>query len=602
MNVQVKSLLERAAFFFGISKLNKSEVKNRTPCFINEEHLRIADECVTIPKRFSGKEKPKAHHVRAHHSLNAKQAATRMRKRQGRKQSLVKMSHNKAKTKSPRRRFPKLWFFILLLALVLRWMKTAVGSVTFDEILFHLSMPLRGTDSTLFVSFLQHALLPAVVIYWAVRLLLSNRDRIRAKLPQKRAADGRARKYPPVIDAGRQFIQKQYPKLVIGVFALELVMLCGRLSMGAYLVNRLQSSPWLEENSVKPTDVLLTWPEKKRNLIYIYLESMETSFMDAQSGGFYAENIIPELTELARQNVSFSDKETALGGARPMTGTTWTMGAMFAQTSGFPLKIAGDVNAMDQYATFFPGVVTLGDLTEKAGYRNILMIGSDATFGGRRNYFTQHGHYEICDRQWAADNGKIPKDYWVFWGFEDARLIQMAKEKLLETAAEDAPFNFTLLTVDTHFPNGYRCEQCLKEHGNDYMDAISCSSRQIARFVEWIRQQDFYENTTVIVTGDHLSMAAQIEQETPADYQRTVYNCFLNAAAETANTQNRLFTTTDMFPTTLAALGVQIEGERLGLGTNLFGGRPTLAEEIGYDALEKNVSRHSRYFDSLAHE
>lgn len=49
MNVQVKSLLERAAFFFGISKLNKSKVKNRTPCFINEEHLRIADECVTIP-------------------------------------------------------------------------------------------------------------------------------------------------------------------------------------------------------------------------------------------------------------------------------------------------------------------------------------------------------------------------------------------------------------------------------------------------------------------------------------------------------------------------------------------------------------------------
>ncbi len=525
-----------------------------------------------------------------------------MRKRLGRKQSLVKMSHNKAKTKSPRRRLPKLCFFILLLALVLRWMKTAVGSVTFDEILFHLSMPLRGTDSTLFVSFLQHALLPAVVIYWVVRLLLSNRDRIRAKLPLKRAADGRARKYPPVIDAGRQFIQKQYPKLVIGVFALELVMLCGRLSMGAYFVNRLQSSPWLEENSITPTDVLLTWPEKKRNLIYIYLESMETSFMDAQSGGFYAENIIPELTELARQNVSFSDKETALGGARPMTGTTWTMGAMFAQTSGFPLKIAGDVNAMDQYATFFPGVVTLGDLTEKEGYRNILMIGSDATFGGRRNYFTQHGHYEICDRQWAADNGKIPKDYWVFWGFEDARLIQMAKEKLLEAAAEDAPFNFTLLTVDTHFPNGYRCEQCLKEHGNDYMDAISCSSRQIARFVEWIRQQDFYENTTVIVTGDHLSMAAQIEQETPADYQRTVYNCFLNAAAETANTQNRLFTTTDMFPTTLAALGVQIEGERLGLGTNLFGGRPTLAEEIGYDVLEKNVSRHSRYFDSLAHE
>ena len=34
--------------------------------------------------------------------------------------------------------------------------------------------------------------------------------------------------------------------------------------------------------------------------------------------------------------------------------------------------------------------------------------------------------------------------------------------------------------------------------------------------------------------------------------------------------KNRDFSTLDFFPTTLASLGVQIEGDRLGLGTNLF--------------------------------
>ena len=177
----------------------------------------------------------------------------------------------------------------------------------------------------------------------------------------------------------------------------------------------------------------------------------------------------------------------------------------------------------------------------------------------------------------------------------------MTKEKLLEAAQSDEPFNLTMLTVDTHFPDGYRCRLCREEHETDYKDALSCSSRQIGAFVKWIQQQDFYENTTVILCGDHLTMAAEIGKDAPAGYNRTVYNCILNPAAEPEQSDGRVFTTMDMFPTTLAALGVQIEGDRLGLGTNLFSGRLTLAEEIGYDALEENVSLHSKFMDSLAH-
>lgn len=29
------------------------------------------------------------------------------------------------------------------------------------------------------------------------------------------------------------------------------------------------------------------------------------------------------------------------------------------------------------------------------------MMGSDAAFGGRKNYFTSHGDYEIDDYYWA---------------------------------------------------------------------------------------------------------------------------------------------------------------------------------------------------------
>ena len=45
------------------------------------------------------------------------------------------------------------------------------------------------------------------------------------------------------------------------------------------------------------------------------------------------------LTNLALDTIKFSNSDK-LGGAYPTTGTTWTMGGLFAQTSGLPLKLS----------------------------------------------------------------------------------------------------------------------------------------------------------------------------------------------------------------------------------------------------------------------
>lgn len=56
----------------------------------------------------------------------------------------------------------------------------------------------------------------------------------------------------------------------------------------------------------------------------------------------------------------------------------------------------------------------------------------------------------------------------------------------------------------------------------------------------------------------------------------------------------------DDFPTTLAALGVQIEGDRLGLGTNLFSEVPTLLEKYGMEELSIELGKRSHLIDRLA--
>ena len=44
-------------------------------------------------------------------------------------------------------------------------------------------------------------------------------------------------------------------------------------------------------------------------------------------------------------------------------------------------------------------------------------------------------------------------------------------------------------------------------------------------------------------------------------------------------------------------MGVTFEGERLGLGTNLFSGKETLAEQLGLEELTEQLSRHSNYYN-----
>jgi phosphoglycerol transferase len=241
--------------------------------------------------------------------------------------------------------------------------------------------------------------------------------------------------------------------------------------------------------------------------------------------------------------------------------------------------------------------VSLQDILHNQGYYQTLMVGSVSSFGGRRQYYLEHGADYVYDISTARKDGIVPKDYFVWWGMEDKYLFQYAKQELLEISQQEQPFAFTMLTVDTHHIGGYFCEYCEDVQEEQYSNVMSCSSRQVLEFVRWLQQQDFYENTTIIVTGDHLSMDnGYFERTVDENYTRRNYNCFINSAVDTTANHNRRFCALDMFPTTLAALGCTIEGDRLGLGTNLFSGKVTLIEMLGYDQFCRQLAMDSDYY------
>ena len=465
-----------------------------------------------------------------------------------------------------------------LLYFSIKWMFKTWTNLTMDELVYHMTAPLEGTNDGMIQEYLDVCAVPAILMLLLVVILF---------------IAWRTKKRWYVVMGASIIV----PIIVSGV---SVHGAWNELDVGSFVDGQSTYSSFIDDNYVDPADVALTFPEQKRNLIYIFLESMEMTYADKENGGAFDKNVIPELTELAQENEDFSGEDKELNGGYAMTGATWTMGAMFAHTSGIPLSISIDGNDMNTQEHFFAGAVTLGDILESAGYCQNLMIGSDATFGGRRLYFTEHGNYNIYDYNYASENGLIPPDYRVWWGYEDEKLFSFAKDKLTELSQQSTPFNFTMLTVDTHFEDGYPCELCTDEFGdNQYANVMACSSRQVKELVDWIQQQDFYENTTIVIAGDHPTMDKDFCEDIDEDYIRKVYTTYINPAAELETTEKRNYTTFDNFPTTLAALGVKIDGNRLGLGTNLFSSTQTLTERFGIDKMESELKKKSKMMEKL---
>lgn len=458
------------------------------------------------------------------------------------------------------------------------WGFTTWGDLNVDEIIFQLQAPLQGTGDGMIGDYLIKGFLPALIVTCIYIVCM--------------------------VKSGRRYRRNRFAACVLLLLIVSLFFIksyiWNRLDVDEWLKGQNNTSLFIQENYVDPATVKITFPEKKRNLIYIYLESMETTYADAASGGAFPENVIPELTALAQEYEDFSGDEDQLNGGICFTGTTFTTGAMFAQTTGLPLKISIGGNNMDTQSSFFPNITGLGDILENEGYHQVLMIGSDATFGGRRLFFEQHGNYEIFDYSYAKQAGLIPEDYKVFWGFEDEKLFAFAKDELLKLAEEGNPFNLTMLTVDTHFEDGYVCRLCGTEFGdNQYANVFACSNRQVVDFVHWIQEQPFYKNTTVILCGDHTTMDKDFCENVDSSYQRKTYTAFINPAVEPVIRTKRTYSTLDMFPSTLGAIGVSIEDGRLGLGTDLFSDRQTLSEEYGYEAEAAELARKSLFLENM---
>lgn len=448
------------------------------------------------------------------------------------------------------------------------WAFDYFGLSCFEQIVFHLKVPLEGANSAFIKDWFRMCLFKSLIALVIYVLILS------------------------------QIGQSFRMPIALSILTVCFIYCAIKIGLVRYLIDQFSTSDLYEKEYVDPNQTKITFPEKKRNIIHIFTESMEATYFMKEDGGNSSDDIIAPLAKLAKENISFSNSDL-LGGGNVLKGTGYTTAGIASQHGGIPLFVPLFYPAFKKGRSFYRGAKTLEDILKEEGYLQEFIIGSKAKFGGREFYFNDHGNAKIFDLDQAKKEGLLDKDYHVFWGYEDAKLFAFAKEEITKLNNCGKPWNATILTVDTHHPYGFMDEDVPHIYPDRLSNIIAMSAERIAMFIDWAKKQPWYKDTLIVISGDHTSMAAEyIHKHYDRQYERTFVNIFINSAAKTEHLKNRRFASFDMYPTIISALGARIEGGRLGLGTDLFSDKKTLLERQGKERLQKELTKRSKYYEN----
>lgn len=463
------------------------------------------------------------------------------------------------------------------------WVVRKFGEVTYEQILFHLNMPF-SSEVRMMMSYLKNTVMTGTIIAIVLLLLFCSKYKFHVKF----------------IDAFRSKVYqyRNILSLVWLVFCVIFVFFKMNVwNMITFHRYKTEASNFYEENYIIPQQTKITFPKNKPNLILIFAESIEATYASTPKHNYFNADLIPGLHQLAKENISFSDNEY-LGGSYQIDGTQWTQAGLFAQTCGAPIQLPiNDPNWFHPKNGFFPNAWCLYDILQHEGYEQSILIGSNGEFAGMDKFVETHGNQRLLDTNFYAERDGIKLSFEKTTKLLDKQVFIYAKEELDNLRTAGKPFAFTLMTLDTHYGTAkFSDDICERKYGpnNNIENVVSCSDKQISSFIEWIKEQDFYENTVVVVVGDHLTMNPRFTK----DMDRKPINIFINSPIAADKTTNRTFTPFDIYPTIVESLGAKIDGHRLGLGTSMFSDVPTLTEgKLSVEDMDINVRKKSKLYD-----
>ena len=317
-------------------------------------------------------------------------------------------------------------------------------------------------------------------------------------------------------------------------------------SMTSPSIESLQQIDWeqlgLDRNALENFDIATG---VGKNLVLVFLEGLETVYME--------ESIFPGLTPNLN---ALNAQGWQLNNLNQIEGTGWTMGGIVATLCGTPLVYESSLGGNSiMFTRFLDKATCLPDILRQADYQQVFMGGASLEFAGKGDFLKQHSFDQVLGI--AELRRELPdSSYLGAWGLFDDSLFALALQQYQRMAAAEKPFNLTLLTVDTHHPDGEPSSSCspYAEIDNSILHAVHCTDYLIGNFIEQLKQHPAYEDTVVVMVSDHLALRNNAFSLFPKGYERRLYFNVLNSD-QLASSQV-LATQLDLAPTILKMLDI----------------------------------------------
>ena len=266
------------------------------------------------------------------------------------------------------------------------YLKNYLGDVSFFQLYYHIvtSSADSGSISVVLSAFL--SCIPLILLLIIIEIFIFTRWK-KYRVYFKSNKNKKEYNIFPTIFSKYKLISSTLLLLV------SVSILLNYLRISEYLNNKNTSTDLYEKYYIDTNKVDITFNGKKRNLIYIYLESMESSLFSKKNNGAFEKSRIPELEKLAEKNINFSHNN-GLGGM--YDASNYTIAALVSSTSGTPITASCE-NECQKYGDIIPKVKTIGDTLTKEGYNVLYMQGTDSNFSGFKQYLTKHSNQKIID-------------------------------------------------------------------------------------------------------------------------------------------------------------------------------------------------------------
>ncbi len=326
---------------------------------------------------------------------------------------------------------------------------------------------------------------------------------------------------------------------------------------------------YFQQNYVDPKKVSLTVPQQKKNLVIIYIESLEDSFKDP---AYYGRNLLAALQGVEDKSLvpHFNTVGTAVH----------TQAGHVATQCGLPIKSVffTNINNAQGEVSLLQNAVCLSDILKKYGYYNVFMQSAYRNSAGLGDFYTaDHGFdeaYHMEDFQ-RSGYGKEISEKQGQWGLHDKYIFEEGYKKLAtlqnKRKADGSPFFLIITTIDMHLPANSSCTANLSYKIDKLDKVVECTAQYANEFFSKADKNGLLKDTEVLFMGDHrMAAMAHVDiNQWNKDYpRREVYGFFYNHKATRAARQE--ITHYDIFPSLLDLLGFKVAGGRLGFGYSLF--------------------------------